>query len=319
MGSFTSKSSSSGFQRTKSFRSSQRSVLQKLKNKLTKIEKSIEDTNVDREELKIALEKVEEQLKTISSSLKEHNRAKYDKLLEHYEELKNRLLLVQKSVEKTEAPTTPAKLTEEKVIAEKMEFEEENVEMRKTPDEIEELSTPNSPRVKFGIQVLPITPRVSQELLKRKTYPANERAKAEFEEIRSVSMQPTLNGNGTLKERINSVFEVELIGEEIDDLEIKLKYFTGKRGDSEYLDLYQNLTRNLIKLFNLEAEDAVAKHEKKIVVRRVQELISILEKLVECDKKKENTCRMEENIEKCCEVQKEVVNVEGQPIPATLI
>ncbi|KAF5284385.1 hypothetical protein FQA39_LY17060 [Lamprigera yunnana] len=313
-------------QRKKSFanlgRSSQRNLFQKTNAKLNQLKNKLNENEFNPDEIKIEFEIIEKELSSVSGIIKEKHKIKYEAMLKLFHEIKSEYETVTSKkvdeISKTERINREDK-NEEKVEKQEHENENENekkevdvqvktvetvdedinvtvVELRKS---FENLTHNVKSLVKFGVQVMPTAPRISQELLKRNTVPKSEAAKVEFQEIRALSLQhddAALNPNEVVHEveekKMNneespigdnySSNQVDRIAKVIDELEDSLKYFHGTKYDSEYEALRHRLVQNLIKLDNIESQDnPVIKQEKKILIQRVQELMNILECLSE--------------------------------------
>ncbi|KAF2906054.1 hypothetical protein ILUMI_00117 [Ignelater luminosus] len=384
------KNSKTELNRSKSFstfgRSSQRSLFQKSKLALNQINKKLKNDSINHDEIKAQLEKVEKDLCEISPTVKEKNHQKHEDVLKYFQETKKQFEEKAQRIEQTlQAEQTPPEAEDSKPentenpqtvelklikvfhSSENLNVEarndvskdEEDVELRKPSDTkkgldiIEEVAT--SPKVKFGVQVMPIDPRVSQQLLKRNTLPVNEAPKEEFKKIRNISdsgvsewkekhekfqanisypSSPSADKKmelGTLEKReldATALKTIESITKDVDDLENNLKYFKGKKWDTNYMELHKLLINNLIQLDNVQVHgDSVVKQERKIVVKRIQELIKILECLGEQEENSSNEENEEvdsneglnNKSEKIVKKQEEIINLEGKPVTATAI
>lgn len=78
-------------------------------------------------------------------------------------------------------------------------------------------------------------------------------------------------------QELDALKKVNTITKAVDQLEQKLKYFTGKKSSDEYVFLQESLVQNLIKLNDINiSDDSVLRQEKRIVTKRILELIEIL-------------------------------------------
>lgn len=278
-------------------RSSQRSLFQKTKNKLRTIEKNLE-SSTNHDEIRNELDLVEKELLAVSNTIKEKNKDKYEELVNLFMDVKDKV--PEKRVEVKEI--VPETVAEEIVTNQSNQTTDDEVVEIRNPVELYE--RPASPSIKFGVQVMPIAPRVSQELLKRSTLPNNDVAKAEFQEMRGISGDVKVLVHSTTTTRIeqngkvseftrtsveerpisikSDLNQVEKIRKATDQLESTLKYFHGTKNDEEYESIHYKLVQNLAKLDNIESQDnPVIKQEKKILTQRIQELLKILERIAE--------------------------------------
>ncbi|KAF5288551.1 hypothetical protein FQR65_LT12004 [Abscondita terminalis] len=287
-------------------RSSQRGLFQKTKAKLKTIEKKIQrETNHD--EIRNELEAIEKELLNVSNTIKEKNKDRYEEIMKYFGEVQSKVSEKREEIKlegdaKEVMVEDAAKEVKAEGKAKEVQVNDtEDVEIRKP---IEFYERPSSPSIKFGVQVMPIKPRVSQELLKRNTIPNSEEAKIEFQKIRAMSSdakvytqstittsvmkdgviqeystRTSLEGPFQLKSDLN---QVEKIRTAVDELEGMIKYFHGTKQDEEYQTLRSKLILNSAKLENIEPLDhPVMKQERKILIQRIQELLQILERVSE--------------------------------------
>ncbi|KAK5640731.1 hypothetical protein RI129_009278 [Pyrocoelia pectoralis] len=266
-------------------RSSQRGLFQKSKLKLSQIQRKLDDANC--EQLQCELETVEKELKNISDVVKDKHREKYEEILHELEETR------QKFEQKFKIPINEVDIGEDRseVVQVHTPDAPEVVEMRKS--QVIGNTPPESPKIKFGVQVIPAMPRVSQEMLKN-TSPTSPIAKEEFAEIRASYVNSTssktvfhstsiVEDNGVITNVSRISIEqntIEKVASCVDELENAMKYYHGTKGDFEYDVIHDRLVQNLIKLDNFDTNDnPVLKQDKKILIQRIQDLMSILDRL----------------------------------------
>jgi len=114
------------------------------------------------------------------------------------------------------------------------------------------------------------------------------------------------------------LYRVGLVQKEVDDLKILIDNFNGNsRSDKEYIILDEFLTRNLIKLDDIETEGKEeVRAARKNTIKSIQRCISVLENKVPAASGKQETEALEVESDLAAGVNSEVVSEGNEPITA---
>lgn len=263
MGAKSSKSVEPKEQRRRSFsnigRSSQRMLFQKLKIELHAINKKLEKPDTTTyEAFKYHLEIIRKNLDATNPHLKNKNKKSYDEIIRYLEDTENKL--------NRHAGTRNSFPMGKDAFLQELETRiEKNVGKERRSIAVVE------PERKFS----------EMDAIRPASTPIGDISRPwspiEGANRRNWRVIPELHEEDEEEKTFHELDALKKITKAVDQLEEKLKYFTGKKNSDGYVFLQEGLVQNLIKLNDINiSDDAALSREKSIANKRILELIEIL-------------------------------------------